>query len=244
MRLALVRDLQRTHGNAHVARLLVQRASPVIGTAAEQQRFEDIRKIMEASPTGKEATAVLDTHKVKVDFDVGTGSFYEPTTNTITLDSAESDASAALTLVHELNHARYEKEGLTADVMKLGRDDYVKQSIDEEVEGAVKSIEAKMELQGAQLRTGNPPMWIDVANASAPQDDVYLVAYRQAIDAAKAKDPATPEPDLEKLGREAGRARVLKGFMDGEVISSDSHKPYPILYGEYWDQAHPAPGAP
>jgi hypothetical protein len=223
---AAVLGLQHSHGNAHVARLLVQRDDAVTGTEDEKKRFGEIKKILDAIPTGKEAIAVLDKHKVKIKFDAAGGAEYDPSTNSITVDSNESNAEAALTLVHELNHARYEKEGLGADAEKMSREDYVKGMVEEEAEGTVKSIEAKIELEGTK---------IDVSKATFPMEKEYRKAYKKAVDAAKAKDPKTSEEDLKKVGRAAGKARVTKGFMDGEVVGSRSGKTYPAKYGEHWD---------
>jgi hypothetical protein len=229
---AAVLGLQHSHGNAHVARLLVQRDDAVTGTDEEKKRFGEIKKILEAIPTGKEAIAVLDKHKVKITFDAAGGADYDPSTNSITVDSNRTNARIALSLVHELNHARYEKEGLTADVTKLSREEYVKRLVEEEAEGVVKSIEAKIELEGTK---------IDLTGASYPLEAEYRKAYKKAVDAAKAKDPKAAEADLKKLGRAAGKARVTKGFMDGEVVGSKSRQSYPDKYGKHWDDVNKKP---
>src|SRR5687768_1511006 len=81
---AAVLGLQRTNGNAHVARLLIQRHDAVVGTDDEKKRFGEIMKVLEATPTGQEAIKVLDTHKVMIDFDASVGTSYDSSTNTIT----------------------------------------------------------------------------------------------------------------------------------------------------------------
>lgn len=241
---AAVLGLQRTHGNGHVARLLVRRFPllvgvesdqataeiPFVGTDEEKTRFDAIKTIMEASPTGQEALAILGKYAVQVYFVATGGSSFSPSTNKIKLNSTHSDERAALTMVHEANHARYKHEGLSADIMALSREDYVKQKVQEEAEGAVKSIEAKVELEGTT---------IDVSKATFPQEQEYREAYQKAIDAAKASDPAATEDDLKKRGREAGKARVIQGFMDGEVVTSTDGKSYPDYYGDAWDKKHP-----
>jgi hypothetical protein len=243
---AAVLGLQRTHGNAHVARLLVQRLPfltlPGCGTAEddaftmtdeEKTRFKAIKQIMAASQTGREALATLGEHQVKIGFDATGGSVYDPNTNSILIDSNESDARAALALVHELHHARYEKEGRAANVMTLSREEYINKGVEEEAEGTVKSIEAKIELEGTT---------IDVSQTAYPFEAEYRAAYQHAVDAARLQDPAAAEDDLKQIGRAAGLARVVQGYMDGEFTGSRSGKTYPELLGEHWDEQHQQPG--
>jgi hypothetical protein len=221
-----VLGLQRTHGNAHVAGLLIQRADPVVGTE-EQKRLGEIRKVMEATATGREGLEVLDKHQVKVVFSAAGEKFYDPAANTITLDPNASAVRAALTLVHELHHARCEKEGLGADATKLSRDEYVKLKVEEEADGTIESIEAKTEL----LRTQ-----IDVSDETYPLEREYRDAYNAAVQVAWVTDRTISEEEMKKIGREAGRARVLKAYADGEIVGNRSGMKYPQLYGELWDQ--------
>lgn len=48
-------------------------------------------------------------------FVAGGGSVYNPNDNSMVIDDNESAVDAALTFVHEMNHARYAHEGLAAD---------------------------------------------------------------------------------------------------------------------------------
>ena len=195
---------------------------------AQKKRAEAINKILETIPTGKEAIAIGKKYDVKL-AESKEGSKYDPPSNTIYISSAEDDKEAALTFVHEMNHAKYAKEGKSADVEKLGKEEYVKKWVEEEAEGTVKSIEAKIELEGTK---------IDVSKTGFPLEAEYRKAFKDAVDAAKLKDPKKSEEDLKKIGREAGKARVTQGFMNGEVVGNISKKPYPDKYREYWDKVH------
>jgi hypothetical protein len=94
----------------------------------------------------------------------------------------------------------------------------------------VRSIQAKIELEGTP---------INVSGATFPLESEYRVAYRAAYDAAKAATPTAPEADLRRTAREAGRRRVVQGFMNGEVTVSIPPNPtYPVYYGQEWDRAH------
>ena len=220
-----VLQLQRSSGNAQVARFLVQRDPE----DDNKKRFDEIKKILEAIPTGKEALSLMEKYKVSVKFIAGGGSYYSASNNSMVIDSNHAAARAALAFVHEMNHARYRHEGLTADIKSLGRQEYIRKMVEEETEGVVKSIEGKIELEGTT---------IDVSKTSYPLEKEYREAYKKAVDAAKAKNPELSAEELKKLGRKAGKERVIKGFMDGEVRTSNTKESYPDYYGKAWDRAH------
>jgi hypothetical protein len=195
----------------------------------DPKRFEEIKKILETIPTGKEALKIMEKYNVGVRFEAGSGTVYRDDGNYMVIDSSESTAEAALSFVHEIHHAKTENEKTEADVKALGREEYIKKEIEEEAEGTVKSIEAHMELEGTK---------IDVSKASFPLEAEYRAAYKTAVDAAKAADPKISEEQLKKVGREAGLKRVIKGFTEGEVHTSDKNITYREHYGKLWDNAH------
>ncbi|HEY9609168.1 eCIS core domain-containing protein [Allocoleopsis sp.] len=202
----------------------------------EKKKLEEMKTILDASATGKEALKLMEDHKVAVKFKPGGGSYFDSSSNSMVIDSHETAANSALTFVHEMNHARYHHEGLSADVTSLSREDYVKKMVEEEAEGTVKSIEAKIELEGTK---------IDVSKASFPLEKEYRKAYKASIDAAKAKLPKRgligtmiDEAKLLIAARIAGKERVIKGFMDGEVVTSNTKEAYSKYYGKYWDKVN------
>ena len=184
---------------------------------------------LSASETGIKALDMMTKYNVTMMFRGGEGSYFDPAANAMVIDSNETVEEAALTFVHEMNHARYHHEGLEGDIATLSREDYVKSRVEEEAEGAVLSIEAKMELEMTPLKE---------ITATFPQEAEYRQAYQQAIDAAKAADPSLSDEDLKTLGRAAGKARVIHGFMIGEVVTSTSDETYPDFYGTEWDDYH------
>jgi hypothetical protein len=202
----------------------------------EKKKLEEMKTILDASATGKEALKLMEDHKVAVKFKPGGGSYFDSSSNSMVIDSHETAANSALTFVHEMNHARYHHEGLSADVTSLSREDYVKKMVEEEAEGTVKSIEAKIELEGTK---------IDGSKASFPLEKEYRKAYKASIDAAKAKLPKRgligtmiDEARLLVAARIAGKERVIKGFMDGEVVTSNTKESYSKYYGKYWDKVN------
>jgi hypothetical protein len=161
----------------------------------------------------------------------GGGYFYNSSSNMMTFDSGHSVTLCALDFAHELNHAKYFHEHKSADIMTSSRKDYVQKKVEEEAEGTVKSIEEKIELEGTT---------INVSGTSFPLETQYRQAYKAAVDAATRKDPKLPPDKAQSIGRAAGTARVVAGFMKGEVTVSIPPNPtYPTYYGNAWDRAHP-----
>jgi len=228
-------SLQRSAGNRAVTSMLAQTTIGMVqrevkGSDEFKKKFEEAEKVLKSSDTGKEALDVVTKYKIDVkEGAAGGGSEYSASENAMKIDSTESAVDVALTFVHEVNHAKAYHEGKWAEPTKLSRDEYIKAEINEEAEGTVKSIEAKMELEGTK---------IDVSKASFPLESQYRKAYKAAVDKAKAEDPKKSDADLKAIGRKAGLARVVKGFYDGEVIISTSKAPvtYPVYYGNIWDE--------
>jgi hypothetical protein len=227
--------LQRTVGNRTVTVMLTQTATEMVqrmvkGSKKFKKKFKEAEKVLNASKTGKEALVIVAQYKIDVkEGTAGGGSEYSASSNAMKIDPKETAVEVALTFVHEVNHAKAYHEGKWADPKKLSREDYIKAEIKEEADGTVKSIETKIELEGTK---------IDVSKASFPLERQYRKAYKAAVDQAKATDARKRRSELKRIGRKAGRARVIKGFYDGEVIISTSKAPvtYPDYYGKIWDK--------
>jgi len=236
------------------AAAVAQQPAPAPAAAAapfdEAKRFEDIKKILDSIPSGKAALKIKDDLKISVKFVRDAGVAFDANTDTMIMDPNYSLAMSAMAFVHEITHAKARAVALTGDVkslpqgdiakamvsgavsdlMSLTRAEYVKRRVEEEAEGTVKSIEAKIELEGTKL---------DVSKDIFPLEKQYRDAYKDAVAKAKKADPLITEDAAANLGREAGKQRVINGFMSNEVETSNTHEPYPIYYGKDWDRFHP-----
>jgi hypothetical protein len=222
---------------AHELTHVVQQTGLLQKAPKKASKFEAIKDILNTIPTGKSALKLMEYHKVKVVFKKGGGSYYNPSSTSMVIDSNEAPADAALTFVHEMNHARYDKEGITGKVKDQSRDDYVNQMVEEEAEGTVKSIEAKIELEGGGT--------VDVSKASFPLEKQYRLAHNAKIKEEEAKFPGKERSEVDAIklflpgiARNAGKNRVIKGFMDGDVVTSNTKEPYKDYYGKYWDKVN------
>ncbi|QSQ24504.1 hypothetical protein JY651_06000 [Pyxidicoccus parkwayensis] len=198
-----------------------------VQAAQDAKRLQDIKTLLADSPTGAAAVKYLEDKNIKVEFANGGGSYWDG--NKIVIDRSRPMERNALSLVHEINHAKASIDGPKADIVKDTRTDYVKKMLDEEVRGTVDSIKAKNELvaKGKSI------------SATYPLEDKYNAAYKKAVDDAKKANPKATEAELKKIGEKAGYERVLKGFQDGEVTTSTTGVKYPDYYGQAWDKAHP-----
>jgi len=90
--------------------------SPVSGL--DLARFEEISRVLSMSEKGQSALQLVEAYQIRVRFEPGNGSRFIPNRNEIVIDSRAGKFSAALTMVHEVTHARYYHEGLTADILQ------------------------------------------------------------------------------------------------------------------------------
>jgi hypothetical protein len=210
-----------------VAEAVKAAAAAVVQAAEDAKRLQDIKDTLKDSPTGAAAVKYLEDKNIKVEFADGGGSYWDG--NKIVIDRTRPVDRNALTLVHEINHAKASIDGPKADIAKDTRADYVTKMLDEEVRGTVDSIKAKNEL----VASGK------TITATYPLEAKYNEAYKKGVEDAKKANPKATDAELKAAGEKAGYDRVLKGFQDGEVTTSTTGVKYPDYYGSAWDRAHP-----
>jgi hypothetical protein len=195
----------------------------------DAKKLKDVKSALKGSPTGEAAVKYLQDNKIPVKFANGGGSYWDG--KNIVLDRTENTQEAALTLVHEINHAKADKTGTAADITKQTRADYVSTQLKEEVAGTVKSIQAKNEL----VASGKS------VSATFPLESQYNTAYKKAETDFKSKNPKATATLIKTAAEKAGYNAVMKGFKDGSVVTSNTKVKYPDYYGNAWDKAHPKP---
>lgn len=198
-----------------------------IQASKDKAKLQETKDVLKNSPTGAAAVKYLEDKKIPVEFADGGGSYWDG--KKIVIDRSQDPQEAALTLVHEINHAKATMDGPRADINTQSRADYVQTLLDEETRGTVDSIKAKNEL----VANG------ETVTATFPLEAEYNAASSKAITDAKAKDPSLTETQLREIGDKAGYAAVLDGFKTGKVVTSTNGQNYPDYYGQGWDKAHP-----
>jgi hypothetical protein len=173
----------------------------------------DLVKTLLSTQRGRDTLQWLYDNKIPIVVDPDTTGAYWNGTQ-IVMGEGYDDASV---LVHETNHAKYTKDGRSADVHTLDRDAYVTAAINEEVDGTVQQILAAKEFRSDGRRVDNQPAEVQ-----------YDAAYQNA------KDRGASDAEAQQAGSEA----VRKEFYHGGLVTSTTKQSYPDLYGEYWDREH------
>ncbi len=204
----------------------------IIGLVAQRakdtQRLTDMRDLLADSPTGVAALKFLDDKSIKVEFASGGGSYWDADANKMVIDRTASMEDNALTLVHEINHARASHSGSTADAKTHTREGFIDKMLNEEVQGAVDAIKAKNELVAAGK----------TITARRPQEEAYNAAYAKCVKDMKKATPTATDAELHAAGEKAGALRVKQGFKDGDVVTSTTIENYPQFYSRSWDRVH------
>jgi hypothetical protein len=184
------------------------------------------RELNLAGAPGREAMETIDKHGVKTVFREGGGSMYDRAKNTIYVDVKNGSPTAGL--VHEATHARWAKEGWTADVSRLDRTSYVNRSLDEETDAAVNEVRTIMELRKQGIQVPD----------SALQSH-YIHGYNNAVRWSDATARAQGRPltyaELDQAGQLGGRSAVNAAYHSGQIRGSVTGTPYTQHLGEGWD---------
>jgi hypothetical protein len=190
----------------------------------EAKKMEEVRAILDKSPVGKSALAILDKYKVPVDLKYpGPGSVYQPPApGKIKILETKTVEQAAFTLVHEANHAEASNQSKTADINKLGRAEYVKSMLDEETTSTVNAILSKTGMSADDQK--------GVKSAPLLQAR-YEKAKKAALDAKKSAEEAD----------KAAWQSIRDAFTDGTLVTSNTKEAYDVYYGKAWDKVHKPP---
>ncbi|WP_258726597.1 hypothetical protein [Cellulomonas sp. NS3] len=169
-----------------------------------------------ATERGRQTLQWLADHGIPVVFDsVAGGAWWDGTS--VTLGTGYDDpVQAALTILHEANHARYDREGRSVgdDIGDLPRDEYVGGMLDEETDGVVQEV-----LGARELRDTGTEVPVSAAESR------YGAAYDAAIAAGRSRAQA----------EDAGFAAVREMFTDGTFVTSTTGESYEDYYGDSWE---------
>lgn len=197
-----------------------------IDGAADQSRMDGIGAVLAMIPTGRETLSVLEYYQISVRFDTGHGSRFYKERNEVVIDSSQGDFSAALSLVHEVTHARYFHEGLTASSVDDDRHTYVQMKIEEEISAVESQVKAVSELS----ETG-----VDVSRLHHVLYYAYRQAAGQASRIARYENPGLGESNLKEIGQDAGREAISQAINSGAFVRSTDGQSYSEYWGSVWD---------
>jgi hypothetical protein len=197
-------------------------------------RRTSIENTCRASATGMWAMRIIEHWSIPVDYEYsGEGSFHRG--GNIYINRNLGVGAAALTLMHEAQHAETYKSGRQADRTTLPRDEYIRLSIADEAEAVVRQIE------GLAI---TERLW-DVSGAGVNDNlkQRYLTAFYATRDQLHADNPDMSTEEINRRCRIATRdGEVTRWFHDGTFTTSTNHNSYAIFYGNQWDEVHRTPG--
>jgi hypothetical protein len=205
------------------------------GGLTGEARKKAIEDTCRASNTGTWAMSIIDKWKIPVDYEYGgQGSFHQG--GKIFVNKTLGVGAAAITLMHEAQHADTFKSGKQADRTKLARDVYIKQSIADEAEAVVRQIEGLAVTTGLGVDMSGNPITDDLKQR-------YLTAFYKKRDELKAANPGMSTAEINAACRIATRdGEVTNWFYDGTFVTSTNNNSYAIFYGNQWDAVNKAPG--
>ena len=167
-----------------------------------------------ASPRGRETLQWMADNDVTLAPAEGSGTYYDPESNTMYIASSADGSSA----IHEASHAQWDAEGTRADATKVSQEDYVRSQIDNEVDATTEGIyyDKEMRMRGYPIERSTTEI-------------NYDTAYTEAIDAGKTPEEADA----------AGRERVREMFVAGEdgaveFETSTTGEGYEEYYADQW----------
>ncbi|MCO5997632.1 hypothetical protein [Actinoallomurus rhizosphaericola] len=187
------------------------------------------RALTEVGPEGSRALQILDRYRPEIRYTHGTGSLYEPSANTVTIDL--DNGHPGVGLVHELTHVEWTHQGRAADIMTMARHDYVGRKLGEETDASVRQIYAH-----AHLQTSQPHLNLPDTTLQPEFTQGYGSAVHEAETAAQAQGRVLTPEERALAGDTGGRQAVYGAFQNGQVrTSGPGSPPYPQFVGETWD---------
>lgn len=200
-----------------------------------EARRKAIEDTLRASDTGTWAMSIIDKWKIPVDYEyAGQGSFHQG--GKIYVNRSLGIGAAAITLMHEAQHADTYKSGKQADRKKLARAEYITQSIADEAEAVVRQIE------GLAVTTG---LGVDMTGAAITDalKNRYLTAFYAKRDELRKSNPEMSTAVINAICRTTVRdGEVTNWFYDGTFVTSTDLNSYAVFYGKQWDEVNKAPG--
>ena len=186
---------------------------------------EDVDKIIEASPTLADALAKARANGWTIEMGpAGDGTFADPNTEVITIDSAgaQDPAELANSLAHELGHANDTIEYISME--NVGREEYIRENTYADLRGEAEATISELMVRD-ELLASDLGLDTGVSGATSETKKLLWAEYKAG-----------------SMTREELVGEISELFATGE-ITSDSNLPYYDHYAQYhaecWDNAHP-----
>ena len=203
--------------------------APVAGSAASGEAKQKIEAALQQSPQGREALQISQTLKIQIVYQANGPNQYRPETNVCLINSSLAPVDAAAYFVHEMYHAqRHSQDPSHDDPTKSTEDAFVNRMVQEEIDGTVLAIEAKLDA--------------GIAPGGLPGEREYRSAYEYAR--KEAQERGSDAQASVTLGKQRGRKMV--GFLirpgDGSWprLAPSQLESYEMYYRREWRKSNKA----
>ncbi len=216
--------------NRRTLRSQHMRFPPAAGEAAG---ITALRNRLQLTATGRHALDAMQRFNIGTRVDTSDGYYYDPATNTITMDTSMDPNFQATGMVHEVNHGEAANTHTTPDITGPDRHAYVDGSLREEAHGDALANQYRREMEARGE---------DMSSSEAQSQTAYDQGYNQGYQQAQANNPDGGPEAWDAAARQAGEQAVYDDYHAGNVQASTPGNPaYTDLYGGYWDDAHATP---
>jgi hypothetical protein len=208
------------------------------GAAARTpSRQGQVYERLRGTDTGRWALGIIDRRRIPVDLlYAGVGSFHQG--GRIYINRSLSVDAAALTLIHEAQHADTFMSGRSANVQTLSRSAYVARMIADEAEAVVRQIEGAVPMIAAGANIAGSAITPGLINR-------YRAAFYRRRDELEAADPSLTRAQINARCRRYARdTEVTSWFHDGTFVTSTggaANVTYSQHYGAQWDAVRNPP---
>ena len=193
---------------------------------------QQIEAALQQSAQGQNALKISQTLKIQIVYQAGGPNQYRPDTNVCLINSGLPPGDAAAYFVHEMYHAqRHSQDPSHDDPTKSAEADFVSRMVQEEIDGTVLAIEAKLD-------AGTAP-------GSLPGEREYRSAYEYAR--KEALGNGSDARASVELGKQRGRRMVTMLIRPGDGswprLAPSQLESYEMYYRREWRHSN-KPKAP
>jgi hypothetical protein len=196
------------------------------GSGRERLTLKKIKDYLSQSPQGREAVKYFEDQGLRINLDTTPGSAWDG--EYIFIDRCHTVPRAALSFVHEVYHARADKEHRTGNPRTQTREEYLRTMFDEEVRATIAAIKVRQELSIA-----------GAAVEFAPGESAYFAGRTAAKKQLLKESPNAAAEELEAAMEKGGYDALMARYVSGEAKGSRDGRPYKEIYGSAWDRANP-----
>jgi Domain of unknown function (DUF4157) len=203
-------------------------------TSGAKWTIQELDQILKNTPQGLKALAVKRRYKIEIVYSTEGKTYFDG--KIIFIASDMTNEQAAVGYIHEMTHAEYQHEGLTAGLLKAGtqidRQQYIERMCREEAEAIGNQIAHRFEYQAKSGRA-----YPATSEAEKAAEKAYSKAAIEEAGGVLAAN-VNADPGIVRMRSSiAGREAVYREIMDPNSLITNvlTGERYPVYYGDMYD---------